>query len=151
MMFILCQTCRFGIRVTGDPEDERSLIGDRSPHHRNYKCPECKGECVAGPFADNDVLQEKNLRDLKPMEAHLLFEGMGYPEERDCVAEIVSQELTSKRAKKVHAYTLPGTARTVLDAIELEDGTTLFLSGCASGALVYRIRKPKPYASKVEE
>jgi hypothetical protein len=90
------------------------------------------------------------MRDLKPIEAHLLFEGMGFPEERDCVAEVVCQELT-KRVSKVHAVTLQGTGRTVLDALELEDGTTLFFSGSAHGALVYRIRKPNPYVAKVEK
>lgn len=144
-MFILCDSCPFGIRVDGDELDVEGLVGDSSPHAQGL-CPDCAvGSLKRGKFADNAALSGRAIRTLSPMEAHLLLEGMGYPEERDCVVEIFTQELTSKRIRKIDAYTAPGTTRTVLNTLELEDGTTIFFSGSAVGALAYRIRKPNPY------
>jgi hypothetical protein len=149
-MFIICEKCRFGLQVLGGSEDIDHLVGEGSPHWGRHQCPLCGGLCKAAPFADAAVTAAKHMRSLTPMEAHLLFEGMGFPEERDCVADIVKEEL-KKPIKRVKAFTVPNTNRSVLESLELEDGTTVFLSGCAEGALVYRIRKPHLYSDQVHE
>lgn len=148
-MFILCERCHFGLHVQGDVREIESLVGERSPHWNRHQCPECGALCVAAPFADASVTGSKHMHFLTPMEAHLLFEGMGLPEERDCVADIVREEL-KKPIKAVKVFTVANTNRSVLESIELEDGTTIFLSGSAHGALVYRIRKPHLYADQVQ-
>lgn len=149
-MFYICPKCPFGLKVDGDPQEIDDLLGDRSGLHGQRQCPLCFALCKKAPFVDNALLSSKQLWTLTPHEAHLLFEGMGFPEERDCVAETVMDELRSKRVKAVKAKTVPNTTRAVIEQVVLEDDTTLFFSGSAQGALVYRIRKPMPYASKVE-
>lgn len=144
-MFLICDNCPCGIRVVGVREDIEVLVGRGSPHYGNYKCPQCNLLMVSAEHVGGEVLNRKQVRDLSPQEAHLAFEGLGFPSERDCVHDIVAQELTTKAVKRVKGKTVPGTNRSSIDELELEDGTTIFLSGSAHGALVYRIRKPQPY------
>lgn len=136
-MFFICTACPFGVKVT----DDSPLLDGIS-----VTCPDCGSDCASGTFADGSVISAKRVRSLTSYELYLLTEGMGFPEERDCVAELVVEEL-SKPIKRIVASTVPGTTRTVIDTIQLEDGTTLFFSGSAHGAIVYRIRKPNPYTS----
>lgn len=145
-LFILCKLCAFGVRVVGDNQSIQDLLGAKSPCEGKYNCPSCGSACMSSPYVDNAVLREKDVRDLEPLEAYLLFEGMGYPEERDCVAEVVKDELLTKRIVKVVSVTAHGTTRAIIDHLVLEDGTTLFFSGSAHGAIIYRIRRPKAYS-----
>lgn len=147
-MYVLCSECPFGIQVDGDLHEATKLVGSTSPHGE-APCPSCGGKLVRGSRVDAAVRQDRHIRRLTPMEAHLLFEGMGFPEERDCVREVLVDELINKAIRKVVAHTLQGTTRTVLEQLELEDGTTIFFSGSPWGALAYRIRKAKPYAGEV--
>ena len=150
MLFILCTKCSFGVKVQGAEEDIESLVGSGSPTNGVHNCPDCGSKCVNAPYADSPLLASYQIRDVTPFEAHLVFERMGFPEERDCIAETVIDELTSKRIKSVVARTVRGTNRASIDTITLEDGTTLFLSGSAAGAIVYRIRKASPYVRAAE-
>lgn len=150
MLFILCTKCSFGIRVHGAEDDIANLLGAESPLHGVYQCPACHSLCMSAPYADSPLIASYHLRDVTPFEAHLVFNGMGFPEERDCVAEVVVSELIHKQVKSVVARTVPGTTRTSIDTITLADGTTLFLSGSAAGAIVYRVRKPSPYVRATE-
>lgn len=149
-MFIVCMQCPLGAKVEGEAEEIESLLGEGAPSMRgaaHHTCPECGAPCTSAPFADAAVMNAKHVRTLTPMEAHLLFEGMGFPEERDCVADIVRQEFT-KPVARVVARTVPNTSRSVLHSIEFKDGTTMFFSGSHHGALIHRIRKPEPYTTR---
>jgi hypothetical protein len=151
-MYFICDDLHFALRVVGDPEEIESLLGEGSPQ-KNAVCPECPSTrrkvLQKGVFMDSELLTKVApvLRELSPIEAHLALEGLGFPEERQCAAEIVRQVMRMP-VKSVQARDIRGTSRTVIDSITYEDGTTLFMSGSGWGALVYRIRKPKPYVSK---
>ena len=132
------------VRVTGSLEEIESLVGDSSPHS-DATCPECGAQLTR---CEQLVLEDGLVaRELTPMEAHLLLEGLGFPEERDCVADSV-RDAFSSGVKKVNVKTIPGMNRSVIDHIVMNDGTTVFLTGSYNGASVYRIRKPNPYSSK---
>lgn len=147
-MFYVCSCLRFAIRVVGNPEERELLLGPGTPHEHPV-CPECGGALEAAPFIDAELLLrvQNVLRELSPMEAHLAFEQMGFPEERSCgedtVRAVLNQKVVGVRAREIR-----GTGRTVLDSLTMEDGTTVFLSGSGWGALVYRVRKPRPYTAK---
>jgi len=143
-MFIICDSCPAGLRVVGEAEEIRSLISGRE----KYSCYSCGDTVSLAPFADNDVLRIKDVRTVSPMEAHLALEGLGLPEERECAAEIVASLLIHQKIKKVTTRSVPNTGRSVLEAIEFEDGTTMFLGSSAHGALVYRIRRPFKYTER---
>jgi len=140
-MYVICTNCREGLRVVGELAEVKSLIEDRAEH----RCYACGGECEVGLFADNDLIREKRIRTLTPMEAHLALEGLGLPEERECAAEIVVGVFQQKKVTNVLARSVPNTGRSVIDSIEFEDGTTVFLGSSTHGALVYRIRRPHSY------
>lgn len=143
-MFIVCERCPFGLEVMGELKDVSDLRSS------NQVCPECGGPCTKSKFIDQEARGARTIRRLNPQEAHLVFEGMGFPEERACVDEIVAQELTTKRVVTVRGVTIPNTARTVVHELVLEDGTTMFFGASSHGAVVYRIRKPNPYSSQVK-
>jgi hypothetical protein len=145
-MYIACPCLQFAIHVVGDPEEIQSLLGDESPH-AEARCPLCRKALSRAPHLDSELapLVQDVLRDLSPVEAHLVLEGMGFPDERDCVAEIVKALLVNQRVRSVAGHTLRGTARTAIDSITMEDGTTLFFG---ASSIVYRVRKPNPFMSK---
>ena len=147
-MFRVCSCLQFAIHAVGDPIEIRELLGADSPH-AEARCPECKKQLQRASCIDPDLHARvaSVLRDLTPHEAHLVLEGMGFPEERDCVADVV-RSVMNQKVRSIDAHTVRGTARTVIESITMEDGTTLFLSGTGWGALVYRIRVPKPFVSK---
>lgn len=147
-MFYVCSCLRFAIRVMGGVEDRDTLLGTCTPH-AHPTCPECGGPLVAAAFVDAALLSRVQhvLRELSPMEAHLAFEKMGFPEERSCGEDTVRAVLCQK-VTSVHVHEIRGTGRTVLESLTMEDGTTVFLSGSGWGALVYRVRKPHPYVAK---
>lgn len=140
-MYVVCSNCDSGLRVVGDAAEIKSLVSDRSDH----PCFYCGCPCTVGAFADNDLLRVKNIRTVSPMEAHLAFEGMGLPSERECAAEIVETLLQSKQIKHAKVRSIPNTGRSVIDSIGFEDGTVMYLGASTHGALVYRIRRPHTY------
>ena len=73
------------------------------------------------------------------------MEGLGLPEERECAAEVVHLLLHSFPIRDAKVRSVPNTGRSVIDSIEFEDGTVMFLGSSVHGALVYRIRKPHKY------
>jgi hypothetical protein len=149
-MYIVCTQCRFGMHVVGDCAAIDAAVGASSPYaSEGRECPHCGAVCTDAQFVDESVLSARDVVTLSPIEAHLLLCGMGYPQERDCVAETVRDELLNKKIRDVEVSTVRGTTRAAISTITMVDGTTLFLSGSPAGALVYRIRKPYPYTSGV--
>lgn len=148
-MYYVCTCLRFAIRVLGDAEEQEALLGTRSPH-TELLCPECRRVLKAAPFIEPDLLVRVQgiLRELSPLEAHFVFEDLGFPEERSCGEDTVRSVLVSHKIKEASIREIRGTGRTVVDSLTLEDGTTVFLSGSGWGALVYRVRKPMPYTAK---
>lgn len=144
-MFIICNNCKTGLRVSGDA-NELQALAERESH----ECPNCRCACTVAPFVDNAVLQEKNVIPLTAQEAFLSLEGMGIPEERECAAEIVMSLLLKQSIKEVEAHTVPNTGRSVIESLTLDDGTTIYLGSSTHGALVYRIRRPHSYVKAVE-
>lgn len=150
-MYFACSCLRFALRVTGSAEECAALLGPGTPHE-HAKCPECGSQLQHASFLDSDTLARIQfvVREVTPMEAHLVLEGLGFPEERSCGEDTVRAALVGQRIRAVDVREIRGTGRTVVDNITLEDGTTLFLAGSGWGATVYRVRAPNPYVSKEE-
>lgn len=145
-MFIICNNCKLGLRITDAQEEIQSMLVGRD----HIPCPECQCPCTTAPFVDNAVLQEKRVRSVTAMEAFLAIEGQGFPEERECAAEIVEKVLLEQRIKEVKVHSVPNTGRSVIELLTLEDGTVIYFGSSVHGALVYRIRRPHSYVKAVE-
>jgi hypothetical protein len=89
------------------------------------------------------------LRDLTPHEAFAAFNGFGLPEEQDCALESVQKLLAEQPVRKVVGTSITGMRRTIIDSLELWDGTRVYFGAGAEGACIYRIVRPTMYAEKV--
>jgi hypothetical protein len=89
------------------------------------------------------------LRDLTPHEAFAAFNGLGLPEEQHCSLESVQALLTEQPVRRVIGSTVKGQERTIIDALELWDGTKLHFSAGGEGAVIYRVVRSTSYATRV--
>lgn len=152
-MVIVCLTCRQAIRVMGDPTEGQFLIGDKSEFWPDrYPCFNCSGKARGyhEPELEPEVIHSLQFHNLSPIEAFMAFEGLGIPEEQNCVEEVVHGLLTGHAVKKVEGRQHPYQTRFYIDSIEFDNGVVMYLSASPQGACVYRVRKPfKGYAEKV--
>lgn len=148
-MYIVCACGGFALRVVGEADEIDRYI---NPTFRGCAllCPECKAPLHSAEHIDAALSQRiaPILREVTPHEAHLAIEGMGFPEERDCVADVVRTVLEGDQIDSISIRTIKGTGRSALDSIMMKSGATVFLGGSAWGALVYRVRSPKPTKEK---
>lgn len=93
------------------------------------------------PFAAKKL----DIVDVSPQEAYAAVNGLGMPVEKECSAAAVSQLLVEKRVVRVSASQIRGSHRCVLDFLELEDGTRVYIGSSAYGATVYRVAPKHSY------
>jgi hypothetical protein len=161
MIIVACTPCNLVIRVmptkAGDVSCVRELdqlVGRRSSFWPDqYPCPTCG---VMAQGFDERTVQEALLaatacRELTPLEAYSAFNGFGFPDEQRCSLETVQRLLMSMPIKKVIGTDVRGSERTLIDALELQDGTKLHFAAGGDGAVIYRITHPTSYAAKVLE
>jgi hypothetical protein len=159
MIIILCTPCNLAIRVmpakAGSLMSEREvaiLLGPQSLLWPDkFECVRCTkpamGMLELG--ADPRALAHMELRDLTPHEAVAAFNGLGLPEEQHCTLEAVQALLTEHPVRRVIGSTVKGQERTVIDALELWDGTKLYFGAGGDGAVIYRAVCPLSYTERV--
>jgi hypothetical protein len=154
MRMIVCPTCMLALRVEGtDDQELDTLIGKGSPFFPdNYECPQdgCVGKAK---FFDSLEMTPRaigalRIVDVTPGEAFAALNGVGLPEERSCLIEDV-RDLLSKGVKRVSGKNLLGTSRCIIDFIEIEDGSKIYLAPSGEGVTVYRTTRPFSYAARV--
>jgi hypothetical protein len=159
MIIIVCVPCLFAIRVMPTSVTESmsiqevdQLVGRNSDLWPDrYICPNC-GRPARGMLerdADPRVLHAMTLRDLTPHEAYSVFNGFGLPEEQLCSLEIVRKVLLGSPVRKVIGSDVRGASRTIIDVMELWDGTKIYFGSGAEGAVIYRIAAPRSLTEKV--
>jgi len=147
LIHIVCMNCSFGLRVSPGQDGERDgIIG---PHDEwfpdRYPCCRCGGLMTIAAAVDKDTFPQLELVDVSPPEALAALHGLGLPHERECSPTAVQKVMTGAHVKRV---TIRNSHRSILEYIELENGTRLYLAASAFGATVYRI---SPRGSYVEE
>lgn len=159
MIVVVCLPCELAIRVMpANVANHRSaqeldqLVGKASPFWPDqYPCPRC-GKNARGfleKMVDPKVLQALVLQEATPQEAFAAFHGMGFPDEQRCSLETVQELLLGTPVRRVIGKNVTGQERTIIDALELWDGTRVHFGAGAEGAVIYRITKPVSYAQKV--
>lgn len=147
MIYLFCASCKHGLRVS--PGDQRgalseceALLGAGSEYHPDkYPCPWCKERMSLLVAASPAALAVADVYDVTPQEAIAAIHGLGLPEERQCSAAAVEALLQGAQIKRVSAQQIRGSHRSIIDHIELEDGTKVYLASSAFGATIYRIAK----------
>lgn len=159
MILIACLNCGFGIRVmpscVTDPrsiQEVHQLVGEHSTFWPDqFKCPRC-GNPARGMLeqkADPKAVALLELRDLTPHEAFQAFNNLGLPEEQDASLAEVQRLLLKYPVCKVVGSDVAGMKRTILDSLELLDGTRVYFGAGSEGACIYRIVKPIPATQRV--
>lgn len=158
MILVVCLPCNFAIRVM--PESVASmasvqeldqLVGARSDFWPDkYPCPRC-GKPARGLLekeADERVLNLLTIQEATPQEAFAALNGLGFPDEHHCSLETVQALLKEQPVRRIIGTNVRGAERTVIDALELWDGTKMYFGAGAGGAVIYRITRPVSYADK---
>lgn len=150
MIIIACLTCHVGLRTSGDEAEVHALLAHGSEFYPDqYPCPTdgCPGKGQYLEAIDPAALSQLELHDVTPQEAFAALNGLGFPPERDCGETAVRQALTQKIVKS-GVRQLRGANRSILDWLEFEDGTRMYLASSAEGAAVYRLSKRFSYTEK---
>jgi len=105
----------------------------------------CDGKAQVIESVEPDALAAFDVVELTPQEAFAAFHGLGTPEEQECGVLAVEQAF-QKPIKRVRAWNIKGAGRAVIDFIEFDDGTRLYIGSSPHGATVYRIAKTHSYA-----
>jgi hypothetical protein len=159
MILIACLNCGLGIRVmptrVTDPrsiQEVHQMVGENSTFWPDqFKCPRC-GNPARGMLerkADPKAVALLELRDLTPHEAFQAFNDLGLPEEQDCSLATVQQLLGEQPVRGIIGTDVMGMKRTIVDALELWDGTKIYFGAGAEGACIYRIVKPVSATQRV--
>jgi hypothetical protein len=158
MIVIACAKCNLAIRVMPllaanrqSVLEVQQLVGKDSDFWPDrFPCPGC-GKNTRGMFeaqADTKALRLMRFRDLTPIEAFHAFSGLGFPEEQRCSLAVVEALLLAQPVRKVRGTDVMGTERTIVDALELQDGTIIHFGAGAEGACIYRIVRPPANAAR---
>jgi hypothetical protein len=159
MIVVVCMPCARAVRImpsvvseSNSVDELNQLVGSRSEFWPNkYPCPWC-GKNATGMLereADSRVLSAMNLQDASPQEAFAAFNGFGFPEEQQCSLEAMQELLREQPVRKVIGTNVSGMERTIIDHLELWDGTKVYFGSAAEGAVIYRTTRPFSYTEKV--
>lgn len=151
MIHIVCTKCNLAIRTVGEFNEIQHLLAEKSEWYPDkYPCPavECDGRAEYTESIAADAYQALDIHDLTPQEAFAAYYGLGLPEEQECGPLAVDKAFEQK-VSKVNARLIRGSNRSVIDSIEFEDGSVMYLGSSAAGALVYRIAKRRSFVEEV--
>lgn len=142
MIYVVCQSCQQGLRISpGKHGEAEALFG----HGECFSCWECGKDTETLTAADPAALALSDIVDVSPEEAYAALNGLGLPRERECSAQAVTELLTSQRVVAVSARQIRNSHRCIVQQLELEDGTRIYLGSSAYGATVYRVAPKHSY------
>lgn len=150
MILILCPRCKCALRVTGDLNEAYNLVGPSSEFWPDkFTCFRC--EKPAQGFLESEVAikAQIEIKEVSPQEAYAAIHGLGILEERDFDKLTIDALLREQPIRRIGGKDLAGGGRTVIDYLELWDGTRVHLGASHDGAVIYRITRPHSYVSKV--
>jgi len=155
MILVVCMPCALAIRVlpqVGRMEELEELVGRRSIFWPDqFPCPRC-GKMAKGILegtADPRAMHLLEVRDLTAFEAFGAFSGLGFPDEQDCTLEVLHELLREQPIRKLHGANVKGSTRSVIESIELWDGTKIYLGASPDGAVAYRAARPPSAVERI--
>jgi hypothetical protein len=159
MILIICTKCIFALRVmparlgqVESVQELETLVGTKSEFWPNkYLCTQC-GARAEGALEDQVVQWiHLDIHDVTPHEAFAAMHGMGLPEEQQCSIERLNTLLREVPIRHVHGKDIRGANYSLVETIELWDGTRVHFGSGADGAVVYRITPPISYTLMTEK
>jgi hypothetical protein len=92
-----------------------------------------------------------SIQESTPQEAFAAFNGLGFPDEHHCSLETAQALLKEHPVRRIIGTNVKGAERTIIDALELWDGTKVYFGAGAGGAVIYRITRPVSYTKQLEK
>jgi len=142
-----CKKCDLLVEVCGEPDEMQAILD--AAEEGFFKCPQCGRtleRALLNFFGEEDLGRHPDR--FESAQEFWQFGTVGPKEERPSSPEAsdeVVAELMSSPISMVSARNEEG--RTIIDQINLENGTTLWLSASGLGAVVNRMRKGTDDAS----
>lgn len=151
MAYTVCPKCGTALRVVGSDQEVSGVVGRGSKWFPSgYLCERCGcSSCTwyeEGREPEGTVIH--NIRQLTVPEMLAFQFGLGFPEERSCTVDAVSDAIVGKTVTSVGLSDRNG--RVCLDWIE-SDGVRLFLASGSHGPVVYRIRRNSSYVAGADD
>jgi hypothetical protein len=153
MITIVCDKCKYALRVNGEVRDVDSLVGQASEYWPDkYSCYNCGATAVGylTPEVSPLVFQTLIVTDVNPDEAFAALNGLGVPAERTCCEEVILPYF-EQVGLRVKGKQLRGQTRYILEELTFPDGTRMQVGPSPQGAVIYRIVKPHSYVSTMKE
>lgn len=153
MIVVSCGSCSLVIQVMGDPKQIDYLVGKSSRYWPDkYVCPRCESQALAveGECAPPELLAHPRTMFLEAEEFYAALNGFGVPSEREADYETVRDLLTSMRITGIKARPSGNPKRTLIEWLELEDGTRVYIASGGRGATVYRIKRKTSYVEQID-
>ncbi len=143
MIYVLCRSCKSCLRVSpGQPGELEAMMSGLQA-----KCWDCEQPLII----HNEVpVEDIHVIDVNPQEAYAAVNGLGLPTEKDCTAAAVTQLLTERRVTRVSATQIRDSHRCIIEYLELEDGSKVYLGSSAYGATVFRVSNPISYVENID-
>lgn len=150
MIYIVCKSCRYTLRVSGDPAEIEHLFGSNNAWYPDkFPCVRCGGFSSNESFIYPDALKTLDVIDLTPQEAFAALNGLGIPEEQECGPLAIQKVFDESRVKKAHTKLISGTNRSVLEFLEFDNGTRMYFGVSPMGATIYRITYRHSYTKEI--
>lgn len=145
MKFYGCDKCMTIVRVHGDPDSIQRLIVEHSLWKDGMPC--VRSDCdammggVTNPVAESALRQGwVNSLNLTAEEFFQALCGFGLPEEIGSDPEVVRALLLSAKVSDVSVHA-SSSGKTVLDRVDLDNGTSLHLAPSSRGAVVFKVTR----------
>lgn len=145
MIYLSCDKCSVCLRISPGVDGEAESLFSEFSDILHINCWKCGGNLKLLHSVPADAAKTLDTVDVTPQEAYAAMYGLGLPTERDCTAAAVVQLLTGKCVARVSTSQIRGSHRCVINFIELEDGTRLFMGSSAYGATIYRVAPKHSY------
>lgn len=150
MLYLVCPNCKVGLRISPGEEGELESLFEIDPRGlglKAYTCFRCELEMASLSLEHPNGVE---LFDVNPKEAFAAINGLGLPHEQECTSAAVTKLCNGAEVSYVKARQLRNSHRCIVEFIEFESGTRVYLGASAEGAVVYRVAKRHSYAKEVE-
>lgn len=127
-----CDNCGVYFKVDFADVSEVSLM----PNALRCFNGDCNGLIVRQDKVNNSAFEILTVKEIVAASF-----GFGMPLERRCAKDRVEKALVGKKIEKLDLEAIPGTNRTILHYIDLEDGARVYIGSSTKGACVYRIQE----------
>lgn len=147
MIYLVCEKCQRCLRVSPGEGGEAEFMFSSGKE----VCWDCGKTLDVFSHMDMRTARSLDIIDVSPAEALAAVSGVGLPNEQDCSLEAVNKLLQEHRVVRVSGSQIRNSHRSIINYLELDDGTKVYFGSSAYGATVYRVAPRHSYVEANDE